>query len=66
MLLAYRTKFCIISPDAGRAWRRKEKAAVCGLFFAPVDAAGNGLDSRRTHRGWFTDAAACQRHSKQE
>jgi CspA family cold shock protein len=47
-------KSSIISTDAGRAWRRKEKAADAAFFFAPA----NG-------RGWFTDAAPRQRHSKQ-
>src|SRR5438552_18826080 len=42
--------------DAGRAWRRKGKAAQRGLFFW----------LRQCRRGWFNDAATSSRHSKQE
>jgi CspA family cold shock protein len=38
----------MICPDAGRAWRRKGKAANRGLFFC------SGLSEVR---GWFNDAA---------
>jgi CspA family cold shock protein len=43
--------------DAGRAWRRKGKAANRGLFFCSGDAA-IGLPPASL-QGWFNDAARC-------
>ena len=45
-------------PDAGRAWRRKEKAADAAFFFAPgMTASGRVEASRGGSPGLVHDAA---------
>jgi hypothetical protein len=42
--------------DAGRAWRRKGKAADAAFFFAPGIAASGRVEAGRhavVRRGWF-------------
>jgi CspA family cold shock protein len=55
--LAYGGKFSIITHDAGRAWRRKGKAAAAAFFFCPGDTTIRPRSARWSQRGWFKDAA---------